>query len=108
VEPYGPLLYSQAPAQYSVLRKASALCPQRSVTLGWPVLIHNPYDSQVVAVLEAFRLKFFLPYMEKVGWTDRVRNEDVLHGPRRRGISYIQQKEGRLTGLVTYCMGTAF
>jgi hypothetical protein len=27
---------------------------------------------------------------------------------RRRGISYIQLKEGRLTGLVTSCVGTAF
>ena len=29
-------------------------------------------------------------------------------GSRRRGISYKQQKEGRLTGLVTSCVGTAF
>jgi hypothetical protein len=28
--------------------------------------------------------------------------------PRRRGISCIQLKEGRLTGLVTYWVGTAF
>jgi hypothetical protein len=27
---------------------------------------------------------------------------------RRRGISYIQYKEGWLTGLVTSCVGTAF
>ena len=27
---------------------------------------------------------------------------------RRRGIAYIQQKEGRLTGLVTYGVGTVF
>jgi hypothetical protein len=27
---------------------------------------------------------------------------------RRRGISYVQYKEGRLTGLVTSCVGTAF
>jgi len=27
---------------------------------------------------------------------------------RMRGISYIQYKEGRLTGLVTSCPGTAF
>jgi hypothetical protein len=26
----------------------------------------------------------------------------------KRDISYIQQKEGRLTGLVTSCIGTAF
>jgi hypothetical protein len=28
--------------------------------------------------------------MEKISWTDRVRNEAVLHKSRRRGISYIQ------------------
>jgi len=27
---------------------------------------------------------------------------------RRGGISYIQQKEGKLPGLVTSCVGTAF
>jgi hypothetical protein len=27
---------------------------------------------------------------------------------RRRGISYIPQKEGRLAGLVTSCVGNAF
>jgi hypothetical protein len=38
--------------------------------------------------------------MEKISWTDRVRNE-VLHIVKRRVISYKQQKERRLTGLVT-------
>jgi hypothetical protein len=28
--------------------------------------------------------------MEKISWTDRVRNEEVLHKARRRGIYYIQ------------------
>jgi hypothetical protein len=27
---------------------------------------------------------------------------------RSRGISYIQQKEGRLIGLVTFCVETAY
>jgi hypothetical protein len=27
---------------------------------------------------------------------------------RRKGTTYIQKKEGRLTGLVTSCVGTAF
>ena len=27
--------------------------------------------------------------MEKISWTDRVRNEEVLLESRRRGISYI-------------------
>ena len=42
----------------------------------------------------------------KISWTDRVRN--VLQGVMGRGTSYVQKKEGRLTGLVTSCVGTAF
>jgi hypothetical protein len=37
-----------------------------------------------------------------------VEIEEALKESRRRGISYIQQKERRLTGLVTDCVGTAF
>jgi hypothetical protein len=29
-------------------------------------------------------------------------------GSKRRGIPYIEYKEGRLTGLATSCVGTAF
>jgi N-acetyl-anhydromuramyl-L-alanine amidase AmpD len=36
----------------------------------------------------------------EISWTDRVRYEGVLH----REISYIQQKEGRLNGLLTPCL----
>jgi hypothetical protein len=45
--------------------------------------------------------------MEEMSLTDHVRNEEVLK-ESRRGIFYIQLKEGRLTGLVTSCAGTAF
>ena len=41
--------------------------------------------------------------MEKISWTDRVRNE-----PGRKEIFCIQQKEGRLAGLATSCAGTEF
>jgi hypothetical protein len=46
--------------------------------------------------------------MEKICWTDLVRNEDVLQRVKEKEISYIQDKEGRLTGLATFCVGTAF
>jgi hypothetical protein len=36
-----------------------------------------------------------------------MRNE-VSHRVKETGISYVQQKEGRLFGLVTSCVGTAF
>jgi len=35
--------------------------------------------------------------MDKIGWTDRVRNEEVLRRIKRRGMSYIQQKQGKVT-----------
>jgi hypothetical protein len=41
--------------------------------------------------------------METISWTDHVRNES-----RSRGISYMKYVNGRLTGLVTFCIETAF
>ena len=46
--------------------------------------------------------------MEKISWTDHVRNEEVLLRVRSRGISYMKYVNGRRTGLVTYCVETAF
>ena len=48
--------------------------------------------------------------MEKISWTDRVRNEEVLldKESRRRGISHIQENEERLIVLVTCYVGTVF
>ena len=46
--------------------------------------------------------------LEKISRTDRVRNEEVLQESRRRGTLYKQYKEGRLNGLVTSCVRTAF
>jgi hypothetical protein len=37
-----------------------------------------------------------------------VRNEEVLLKVRSRGISYIKEVNGRLTGLVTLYVETAF
>ena len=42
--------------------------------------------------------------MEKISLTDHVRNEEVLV----RGISYVKYENGRLTGLVTSYVETAF
>ena len=46
--------------------------------------------------------------MEKISWTDHVRNEDVLLRVRSRGISHMKYVKGRRTGLVTFCVETAF
>jgi hypothetical protein len=46
--------------------------------------------------------------MEKISWADHVRNEEALLESRSRGISYMEYLKGRLTGLVTFCIETAF
>ena len=46
--------------------------------------------------------------MEKIIWIDHVRNEDILLESRSRGISYMKYVNGRQTGLVTFCVETAF
>jgi hypothetical protein len=46
--------------------------------------------------------------MEKFNWTDLVKTEDVFHIVKEETSSYMQDKEGRLTGLVTFSVGTAF
>jgi hypothetical protein len=47
--------------------------------------------------------------MGKIGWTEHVRNEDVLlKKSRSREISYMKYVNGRRTGLVTFYIETAF
>jgi hypothetical protein len=56
--------------------------------------------------LESFKM-WCWRRMEKISWTDRVRYEEVLHRVKERNIVHTI-KEGRLTGLVTSCVETAF
>jgi len=44
----------------------------------------------------------------EISWTCHVKNEVYYMESRRKGISHMQYKEGRLTGLVTSCIETAF
>jgi hypothetical protein len=46
--------------------------------------------------------------MEKISWTDHVRNEEVLLRVNEQRDSLHEIKNGRLTGLVTFCVETAF
>jgi hypothetical protein len=46
--------------------------------------------------------------MEKFIWTDFVKNEEVVHRVKEETSSYVQDREGRLTGLVTFSVETAF
>jgi hypothetical protein len=45
--------------------------------------------------------------MEKINWTDRVRNKKVLHRVKKER-NILQTTKRRLTGLVTSCIETAF
>jgi len=45
--------------------------------------------------------------MEKISWTDQVKNEEVLHSTKKE-TSYIQLAEERLTALVMFSVGTCF
>ena len=42
--------------------------------------------------------------MEKIIWSDRVRNEEVLHRTKEERNILQKEREGRLIGLVTSCM----
>jgi hypothetical protein len=46
--------------------------------------------------------------MEKISWTDRVRNEEILCRVKEEMNILHTIKEGKLNGLVTSCVGTAF
>ena len=47
--------------------------------------------------------------MEKISWTDHVRNEEVEYyvESRKTGILNVTYSERKLTGLVTFYIGTA-
>jgi len=45
--------------------------------------------------------------MEKIFWIDGVKNEDVLHSVTEEKNILRTIKKGRLTVLVTHCIGTA-
>jgi len=46
--------------------------------------------------------------MEKIIWTDHVRNEQVLLTVNEQRTNPHEIINGRLTGLVTFCVETAF
>jgi hypothetical protein len=46
--------------------------------------------------------------MEKISWTDRVKNEGTLGRVKKEMNILLSIKRGRLSDLVTSCIGTAF
>jgi hypothetical protein len=61
-------------------------------------------DQKQLENFEMWRLR----RMEKIGWTDHVRKKMYYLESRSRGISYMKYVNGRRTGLVTFCVETAF
>jgi hypothetical protein len=51
---------------------------------------------------------WFWKRMEKISWTDHVRNGEVLHRVKEDWNILQEQTEGMLIGLVTPCIGTVF
>jgi hypothetical protein len=45
--------------------------------------------------------------VERISWNYRGRNKYYIEA-RRRKVSNIQQKEGKLNEFATYCVGNAF
>jgi len=44
----------------------------------------------------------------KDSWTECMRNEKILHNVKKKNNTLHTIKSGRLIGLVTSCLGTAF
>jgi len=44
----------------------------------------------------------------EISWTHRVKNKKYYKTTGKKGTPYIQWNEGKLTGLVTSSVGTAF
>jgi len=45
--------------------------------------------------------------MENISWTDRVKNEDLLHTVKKEGSVIGKMIRWKTNGLVTSCVGTA-
>jgi len=46
--------------------------------------------------------------LEKISWADHGRNEEVLLRVKEQRNTLHEKVNGRLTGLVTFCIETAF
>jgi len=77
----------------------------------WSVALCGAETGTVRAVdrkqLESFEM-WCWRRMEKISWTDRVRNEEVLLSVKEQRNIVHEVINGRLTGLVTFCVETAF
>jgi len=66
------------------------------------IMIKTPFMFHNVSPVWCWRR------MEKVSWTDHGRNEDVLLRVKEQRNILHENVNGRRTGLVTFCVETAF
>ena len=76
----------------------------------WSIALYGAETWTLRAVdqkhLESFEM-WCWRRMEKISWTEHVRNEEVLLRVKEQS-NILHEIKGRLTGLVTFCMETAF
>ena len=77
----------------------------------WSIALYGAETWTLRAVdqkhLESFEI-WCWRRMEKINWTDHVRNEDVLLRVKEQRKILQEIVHGRRTGLVTFCPETAF
>ena len=77
----------------------------------WSIALYGAETWTLRAVdqkhLESFEM-WCWRRMEKISWTDHVRNEDVLPRVKEQRNILMKYVNGRLTGLVKFCVEIAF
>ena len=77
----------------------------------WSIALYDAETWTLRAVdqkhLESFEM-WCWRRMEKISWTDHVRNEEILLRVKEQRNILQEIIKGRLTGLVTFCVETAF
>ena len=77
----------------------------------WSIALYGAETWTLRAVdqehLESFEM-WCWRRMEKISWTDHVRNEEVLLRVKEQRNILHEIVHGRRTGLVTFCVETAF
>ena len=77
----------------------------------WSIALYGAETWTIRAVdqkiLESFEM-WCWRRMEKIIWTDHVRNEEVLLTVKEQRIILHEISKRRLNGLVTFCIETAF
>jgi hypothetical protein len=79
--------------------------------LQWSIALYDAETQTLGKVDQKYPRSFDIwcwRRIEKISWTDLVRNDEVLHSIQKEGISYVQGIERMLTVLITPCVETLF